>query len=140
MECVIDLSMKFGEWLKRLCIMSLTSSYHDGPDAAIDEISSLIINGDKSKLHHIIINSDEYIEQNQEELSETSESFFEEYSEANSFGNELWLNQRINVVIAHLNREVNLFKLSDEIKRSVVYASKSCSAQFIKLLNNKLIH
>jgi hypothetical protein len=139
-ECFIDLSTKFDKWLRKMCVMSLTASYWNEPDSAIDEITAQIIDGNRSKLHHIIIDSDEYVEQNQDELSKESELFFDEYREANLYGNEQWLNQRINVVVAHLNGKTNLFNLGDEIKRSVIYASKVCSAQFIKLLNNKLIH
>lgn len=85
-------------------------------------------------------NKDDYIDSNQEYLGEEVALFFNTYNEPNTFGNEQWLFKRVNAVVAHINKEVDLFAVKDEIRRSIIFCSKSSNRHFIIALNNKLSH
>ena len=81
---------------------------------------------------------DNYIESNQEHLGQDTEQFFNHFSEPGKSGNELWLLKRTNAVAAHIRKDIDLFSMSDEIRRSIIFCCKSSNSQFILSLNNKL--
>ena len=78
-----------------------------------------------------------FIDANQGELTDETNQFFEQFSN-NGHGNEEWFNRRVNALAAHIKGEVDLFKQSDEIRRSIMYCCKSSNDNFVIELNNKL--
>lgn len=101
----------------------------------VAEIANYIINKEK---YRIELSDEDYIESNQQHLRESTLRFFSKYDEPGKRGNELWLCQRVNAVVAHMQKKIDLFQESDEIRRSIIYCYKSQNYHFIILLNNKL--
>ena len=60
--------------------------------------------------------------------------------EPGTLGNEQWLYKRVNAVVAHMKKQLNLFALKDDIRRSIIFCTKSCNYHFVIALNNKLSH
>lgn len=93
---------------------------------------------DPKKIIKVDVSEDEYIDANQEYLGHNTSQFFEHFREPGKCGNEMWLFKRVNAVAAHLRQDIDLFSMSDEIRRSIIFCSKSSNSQFIISLNNKL--
>lgn len=89
-------------------------------------------------IQSIDIKNEDYIESSQDYLGEEVGSFFNNYSEKGKFGNETWLYKRVNAVVAHMRKEINLFMQKEEIRRSIIFCCKSSNKHFIMSLNNKL--
>jgi hypothetical protein len=138
-QCFTELIAKYEIWLKELCLLSLSESFDDTINTNVQEIERQIIY-DRKNLCRVESNEESYITRRQNELQENTINFFLQYNESNKPTNENWLYQRVKAVAAHLNGEIDLFVQSDEIKRSIIYASKSYHHQFIYALNNELIH
>jgi hypothetical protein len=138
-QCFNDVLSRFTDWLKDLCVSSLVESYGIPSNGIIADLAETIIKTPK-KICYIEPIKDDYIDSNQEYLGEEVALFFNTYNEPNTFGNEQWLFKRVNAVVAHINKEVDLFAVKDEIRRSIIFCSKSSNRHFIIALNNKLSH
>ena len=84
--------------------------------------------------------SNGYIEYNQDYLGEEVGTFFNKFIEPGKLGNELWFYKRVNAVVAHLRKNIDLFSTKEEIRRSIIFCSKSSNHHFVITLNNKLSH
>lgn len=139
-KCLMEVLTLFTDWLKDLCISSMTETY----DSNSQEFETLLANKiirEPTNMPRLEIRDElSYIENNQEPLGEETTAFFNNYSELNKTGNELWLYQRVNAVVAHLQGHIDLFSQSDEIRRSIIYCSKSSNQHFILSLYKKLSH
>lgn len=136
-NCFSDIMTAFTKWMNDLCISSLIESYGSTSNGIFQLSAEAIINN-PYKLDGIEDNNETYIEYNQDNLGEEVEIFFNKYTEKGKYGNELWLYKRVNAVIAHLLKEIDLFSQIEEIRRSIIFCSKSCNQHFIISLNNKL--
>jgi hypothetical protein len=138
-KCFTSIFQDFSIWMQQICFASLLDSYKSTNDSISNEAALSIIMG--KECHRIETDryTEVYIDTNQESLSESATNLFEKYSDGGCPPNEQWLRQRVNIVVRHLRGQLNLFDLPDECRRSVIYASKSCNTQFVKLLNNKLV-
>ena len=137
-QCMSEVLTGFTIWMSPLMVRSLTDSY-DETDKSSISLASAIINNPHS-LCKTDMTATVYIEVCQDNLRGETNIFFDNYHEKGSLGNERWFYKRVNAVMAHLNKEVNLFEQSEEIRRSVIYCCKSCNKRFIIELNNKLTH
>lgn len=135
-QCMGEVLTGLTEWMSPLMVKSLTESY-DETDKSCISLAKAIINNPHS-LCKTDMKSTVYIEVSQNNLSEETDEFFKPFYEKGSLGNERWFYKRVNAVMAHLNKDVNLFEQSDEIRRSIIYCCKSCNKRFIIELNNKL--
>jgi len=135
-QCMGEVLTGLTEWMSPLMVKSLTESY-DETDKSCISLAKAIINNPHS-LCKTDMKSTVYIEVSQNNLSEETDEFFKPFYEKGSLGNERWFYKRVNAVMAHLNKDVNLFQQSDEIRRSIIYCCKSCNKRFIIELNNKL--
>ena len=138
-QCFNDVLSLFTDWLKDLCVSSLTESYGIPSNDIIVDLAETIIKIPK-KIYPIELKKDDYIDSNQEYLGEEVALFFNTYNEPNRSGNEQWLFKRVNAVVAHIKKGVDLFTVKDEIRRSIIFCSKSSNPHFIIALNNKLSH
>lgn len=136
--CFQEVVSSYTEWLKDLCVNSLSDSYlMSGRELANDLATTIIKRPDEICR---IEENDTYIDFNQDRLSTPSDVFFKQYKEQGKTGNEQWLYKRVNAVAAHFNKQINLFAQDDEIRRSIIYSNRSCNRQFVIMLNNKLCH
>ena len=138
-KCLIDTIGSFDKWIKELCVDSLVETYACRTDkVAASTARDIVYNRDN--LIHIDIDMDRlgYVDVSQDFINKETAGFFEAYTKSNSSVNENWLMERVKAVEAHLNGKVDLFAQSDEIRRSIIFCSKSCNRQFIINLNNKL--
>jgi hypothetical protein len=136
--CLNDVLCDFEEWLKSLCVSSMLDNYGTTTNEFIFSLAKNIVYEPK-KLILVDNTSNIYVEINQDFISESAGKFFIKYNEKNLKGNEQWMYKRINAVVANLRNKEDLFAQSDEIRRSIIFCSKSCNEQFIIGLNNKLI-
>lgn len=143
----INLAMQQGDnsfdaWMKKLCVASLVETYDcEAYDCETNELVASV--ADKivyhpNELFDIDDKDYDYIDINQDPLSENASKFFDKYQERGQKGNEAWMWKRVKAVQAHLNRQVDLFAETEEIRRSVIFCQKSCNKQFVISLNNKL--
>ncbi len=138
-QCFNDVLISFTEWIKDLCVSSLIEAYGYMSQGIIHELADIIIKQPK-EISHLDISKDDYIESNQDYLGDEVGSFFNRYNEQGTVGNEIWLYKRVNAVVAHFRKEIDLFSLKEEVRRSIIFCSKSCNRHFVVLLNNKLSH
>ena len=136
-HCFGDIITSFTKWMKELCVSSLLEKYDNWNNPIITTVAENIVMEPK-KLSIMETNNDSYIEYNQDNLGVEVGTFFNEYKEPGKVGNEGWLYQRVNAVVAHLKEKIDLFSLKEEIRRSIIFCSKSCNYHFIIALNNKL--
>ena len=138
-QCFNDVLTSFTEWIKELCVSSLIEAYGYMSQGIIHELADIIIKQPK-EISHLEISKDDYIESNQDYLGDEVGSFFNSYNEQGTVGNEMWLFKRVNAVVAHFRKEIDLFSIKEEVRRSIIFCSKSCNRHFVVLLNNKLSH
>lgn len=136
-QCINEFLTSFTSWIKELCIESLIDCYESNCHEDIVLIAETIVK-DPKKIIKVDVSEDEYIEANQEYLGHNTSLFFEQFRESGKCGNETWLFKRVNAVAAHIRKEIDLFSMSDEIRRSIIFCCKSSNSQFIISLNNKL--
>lgn len=136
-QCFGDVLTSFTNWMQDFCVSSLLERYDNRTEPIINSIAEAIIKHPKD-LYAMDFHNEAYIEYNQDYLGEDVGSFFNAYNETGTLGNEQWLFKRAKAVVAHLNKEIDLFALKEEIRRSIIYCSKSCNYHFIIALNNKL--
>lgn len=158
---IIECIEPFISWMEELCISSLLEQYDDNTATDVEDCARRIIT-QPDNLTAIAINdrSDQYkyidVNQGKEILTKTVKNFFLKYNEENKTPNEQWLYQRVNAVVAHLKKEIDFFnldltniiceededtpksKMQEEIRRSIIFCSKSCNNYFVIVLNNKL--
>ena len=127
----------FTNWMNDLCVSSLLDRYDNHSEDSIASVAECIIKNPKD-LYTFQLEENNYVELNQESLGEEVESFFNNYYEPGRLGNEQWLYKRVNAVVAHLNKEIDLFTQREEIRRSIIFCCKSSNHHFIIALNNKL--
>lgn len=137
LQCFGDVITAFTDWMKDLCVSSLLEKYDNWNYPIITTVAESIIKEPK-KLTTMEMSNDTYIEYNQDYLGEEVGTFFNEFDETGKLGNEKWLCKRVNAVVAHLNKKIDLFSQKEEIRRSIIFCSKSCNYHFIIALNNKL--
>ena len=136
-KCLIDTINSFDTWIMELCVDSLVETYDCHTDnVAASTARDIVCNHDN--LVNIKMEYVGYVGVNQDFINNETAEFFEVYTEDNKSVNENWLLERVKAVEAHLNGTVDLFTQSDEIRRSIIFCSKSCNRQFIINLNNKL--
>lgn len=126
---------EFTTWMKEVLIASLSDSYSPHDRIVIAEN---IINYQMEVENEQGVNLFIDINQNKNDLTEGSTKFFNNYSEEGRWGNEQWFYQRLNAVLSHLQNQINLLKEENEIRRSIIFCSKSCNELFLIRLNNKL--
>lgn len=136
-QCINEFFTSFTSWIKELCIESLIDCYESNHHDYIVMMAETIVK-DPKKIIKVVVSEDEYIEANQEYLGHDTSLFFEQFRESGKCGNEMWLFKRVNAVAAHIRKEIDLFAMSEEIRRSIIFCSKSSNSQFIISLNNKL--
>lgn len=143
-QCLYDVLTSFTEWIKDLCVSSLIEAYGYVSHGLVEELAETIIKKPK-EIRLLELSTDEYIESNQDYLGDEVGTFFNNFNEQGKVGNEMWLYKRVNAVVAHIRKEIDLFSIKDEIqrdkiRRSIIFCSKSCNRHFIVALNNKLSH
>ncbi len=135
-----EVARAFSNWLRELCVMSMVETYDFGQDQNREFAQQIIEEGDFRNLPFLdnrAGNNYVFIDANQGELTDETNQFFEQFSN-NGHGNEEWFNRRVNALAAHIKGEVDLFKQSDEIRRSIMYCCKSSNDNFVIEVNNKL--
>ena len=135
--CLGEVMSSFTNWMKDLCVSSLVEQYGSTPEPFITSLAGTIINNRKN-CYRVDFDADRYVENNQEYLGEETATFFNSYMEPGTLGNEQWLYKRVNAVVAHINKQINLFTLKNDIRRSIIFCTKSSNYHFIIALNNKL--
>lgn len=136
-QCFNDTLAQFTDWIKDLCVSSMTEAYGYVSQGILFDLAETMIKHPKH-IQSIDIKNEDYIESSQDYLGEEVGSFFNNYSEKGKFGNETWLYKRVNAVVAHMRKEINLFMQKEEIRRSIIFCCKSSNKHFIMSLNNKL--
>lgn len=130
----------FSEWMYELCAESLLESYtHERNNELAVSMAKTIVRSPKN-ICRVEVKSIQYVPTNQDDLYEATamKEFFAQYKEAGLMGNELWMYKRVNAVVDHLKENIDLFEESEDIRRSVIFCSKSCNTLFIETLNNKI--
>lgn len=135
--CFNEVMSSFKMWMKDLCSISLVDQYETTSEPFIKSLAETIVT-DHEKCYHVDPDPEKYVENNQGDLGEETSTFFGKYAESGTRGNEQWLYKRVNAVVAHMNKKINLFEQKEDIRRSIIYCSKSCNYHFIIALNNKL--
>lgn len=138
-KCLGEVMSSFTSWMKDLCVSSLVEQYGTTPESFIMSLAETIANNPKN-CYRVDFDTDRYVENNQEYLGEETATFFNSYMEPGTLGNEQWLYKRVNAVVAHMKKQLNLFALKDDIRRSIIFCTKSCNYHFVIALNNKLSH
>lgn len=135
-ECIIKgLLPSFKAWMKKLCTASLLDNYLNKTNNLTTEIVHHIV----EDMHHTIqINYDEenHIDFNQDDIDERTKIFFNQFKVNGKSNNELWLYERVQAVCKHFCGKLDLFTLSEQIRRSIIFCHKSCNKQFLIELNN----
>lgn len=137
-QCLNEVLTLFTSWIEELCIDSLIDCYESNNLDYTNSMANTIIKEPNKIIKVEASIEDNYIESNQEHLGQDTEQFFNHFSEPGKSGNELWLLKRTNAVAAHIRKDIDLFSMSDEIRRSIIFCCKSSNSQFILSLNNKL--
>ena len=133
-NCFMEVLTSYTDWMKKLCVSSMIEQYGMTHEAKTELIAQTIIMNPKA-CHRESFDTERYVEHNQERPI----AFFDEHNESGKLGNEQWLFQRVNAVAKHINKEIDLFALNEEIRRSIIFCCKSSNYHFIIALNNKLI-
>lgn len=136
-ECLNDSLKEFTDWVKRLCLLSIEDEYGSHESDLVHDICENIVSSRKN-LVHITDRNETFVEENQDNLDEEVEDYFQQYSEPGKSGNEQWLLCRVNAVAAHLNKKADLFLQSHKVRLSIIYCIKSCHEPFLIALNNRL--
>ncbi len=135
--CLMETIESFDTWIKELCVDSLVETYDCHTDNyAVSTARDIVCSRDN--LVNIDMQHLGYVDVSQDFINEETASFFRAYTNTHTSVNENWLMERVKVVKAHLIGEVDLFAQSDEIRRSIIFCSKSYNRQFIINLNNQL--
>ncbi len=141
LECLASMMTEYQQWMINLAVESLTDKYEDGEDTMVKEVANEIVNKEKGLCY--IDDHEEYFVETRQDRSWKISPFFDKYAE-HSWHTEAenWLWKRINVAAAHMKGELDLFNLpeevSDGVRRSLIFCSKSCNHKFVIELNNKL--
>lgn len=136
-KCFTDVLTSFSEWMKDLCVSSLLDRYDNHPDEIAASLAEVIIKNPKA-ICQFILKKESYVDYNQDSLEEDVSDFFYAFNESGKSFNEQWLYKRVNAVVAHLNKETDLFTQREEIRRSIIFCCKSSNHHFVIVLNNKL--
>lgn len=139
-QCLEDVISSFTNWLGDLCISSMIEAYDTNSHGITLSLAETIIKTPKEICTFIERGSNGYIEYNQDYLGEEVGTFFNKFIEPGKLGNELWFYKRVNAVVAHLRKNIDLFSTKEEIRRSIIFCSKSSNHHFVITLNNKLSH
>ena len=135
--CLMQVLSTFQNWMKDLCLTSLLETYDGDVTEETEFLASDLIENPKS-VSRYDKSSEDFVEVNQDYINDATSLFFLNFNEPGTVGNENWMFKRVNAVVAHLSKKVNLFEQSDEIRRSIIFCSKSCNRQFIISITNKL--
>ena len=135
--CLMQVLSTFQNWMKDLCLTSLLETYDGDVTEETEFLASDLIENPKS-VSRYDKSSEDFVEVNQDYINDSTSLFFLNFNEPGTVGNENWMFKRVNAVVAHLSKKVNLFEQSDEIRRSIIFCSKSCNRQFIISITNKL--
>lgn len=146
-QCLYDVLTSFTDWINDLCVSSLIEAYGYVSHGIVQELAETFIRNPKD-ISSFELSTDDYIESNQDYLGDEVASFFNNFNERGKVGNEMWLYKRVNAVVAHIRKEIDLFSIKeikdeiqrDKIRRSIIFCSKSCNRHFVVALNNKLSH
>ena len=136
-QCFNDVMTSFTEWIKELCVSSMVDAYDSPSQGTIRDLAETIIKH-PDKICRLEYDENSFIESNQGYLGDEVSKFFEDYAESGKLGNESWLYKRVNAVVAQIREKIDLFSQKEEIRRSIIFCSKSSNQHFIILLNNKL--
>gem|GEM_PF-1248738 len=136
MVCMGDVLGQFDLWLKDLYAASILDIYGTVNEPILREVAGSIAG--KSRCLHIESHDEVFVEQNQNLDDPEVNAFFDRFDEPGRPRNERWLIQRVNAVAAHLKNELDLFKASHEVRRSIVFCRKTSPKAFLIELNNKL--
>ena len=118
-QCLYDVLTSFTEWIKDLCVSSLIEAYGYVSHGLVEELAETIIKKPK-EIRLLELSTDEYIESNQDYLGDEVGTFFNNFNEQGKVGNEMWLYKRVNAVVAHIRKEIDLFSIKDEIQRDKI--------------------
>lgn len=134
--CLTEVLGEFNAWLQDLFASSILDTYGINNELILNDIANCIA-GKEDYIH--IDNQDEiFVEENQRLEDTEVNAFFERFSEPGQSYNEGWLFQRVNAMAAHLNKRIDLFKESLDIRRSIIFCRKSTPKAFLIELNNKM--
>jgi hypothetical protein len=136
-DCLNNVMQKFTLWLKDLCLDSLLDSYDSISNQLVISLAETIIK-DRKHIYRAELDYTMYVETSQDYIDDNTGRFFMKYNEPGTLGNEQWMFKRVNALVDNLDKNINLFDESDEIRRSIIFCSKSCNCNFIVALNNKL--
>lgn len=138
-QCIEDVIRSFTNWLSDLCISSMIEAYDTDSQEITLSLAETIIKTPE-ECTFIEKGNNGYIESNQDNLGKEVGIFFNNFIEQWKTGNELWFYERVNAVVAHLRKDIDLFSTKEEIRRSIIFCSKSSNYHFVITLNNKLSH
>lgn len=139
-DCLLETISEYKIWIQELFKNSLTETYNNlrYEEKELQEIIANNIINDHRERYRVEDNLELYVEFNQEELSEETLNFFNQYSEDNVTPNEQWLLTRVNAITSHFSCNIDLFNQSEEIRRSIIFCCKSSNLYFLRTLNNNL--
>lgn len=137
-KCLKEETSSYEKWMDELCVSSLLENYNMSCDDITKSLAETIVIK-RDKIVRVELKNAVYVDSNQDYLGDETGKFFNKYSQNGKYGNELWLYKRVNAVAAHLNKQIDLFGQIDEIRRSIIFCSKSSNEQFIITLNNQLV-
>lgn len=134
---------EFIEWMKSLCKSSMYDEYVKKSHLIYDSTIENIMND--NGFSEMEIKSTSYVEVHQENLSEATVKFFKRYARNGLSTNEQWMSERVDAVFEHLKGNIDIFSPTgdfndEEIRRSIIFCYKSTLEQFLKTLNNRLVH
>jgi hypothetical protein len=159
LRCFQEFAQNFRTWLEDLCISSLLEPYDSIP---LDVTIATNIIKETTLQQRERVDQEGYIEVSQEALPDGVKDFFDGVppSRQNISPNELWLHQRVQVVVEQFMHKgvrqertnglqqkfdqiaklenYSLFALPEEIRRSIIYCSKSSNVHFINHLYDEL--
>ncbi len=138
-QCLFDVMGAFTTWINELCVSSMVDAYGSPSQGTIRDLAETIVNH-PDKICRLEYDETSFIESNQGYLGDEVGRFFEDYAESGKLGNENWLYKRVNAVVAQIRGNIDLFSQREEIRRSIIFCSKSSNQQFVISLNNKLSH
>lgn len=137
-QCLMDVLDNFTKWMKTLCESSLLEQYGNNLSDSSQKTAHALIFKDQP-LYNIVDENERYYEIRQDFIDSSIDAFFAAFIEPGKKGNEQWMYTRANAVAAHIKGNVNLFSVSDKIRRSIIFCMKSYHEPFLIALNNKLI-
>jgi hypothetical protein len=146
-ENISDLiNNQYTPWLKQLCSESISRSYSDPCNPEVKDIASAIIKGTELPAYNDT--SEVIIDNCQSDLKREVTDYFKNLSKGcrqNLSPNEKWLYQRVIATHQLLTERPEQDWFADQpddiahaIRRSIIYASKSCNTPFVKKLSELL--